>query len=84
MLGHSSDEGIVAHVQLCSSSWQLVGFGNCVLDWFLLRLQRVSRRVLDKNFEGQLTLFLLDGREGELVGVSASSGPWLVSSRLVR
>jgi hypothetical protein len=39
---------------------------------------------VDNDGEKQLTLFLLDGREGELVGVSASSGPWLVSSRLVR
>jgi hypothetical protein len=39
---------------------------------------------MNKDREEQLTLFLLEGREGELVGVSASSGPWLVSSRLVR
>jgi hypothetical protein len=39
---------------------------------------------MNKYGEKQLTLFLLDGREGEFVGVSASSGPWLVSSRLVR
>jgi hypothetical protein len=39
---------------------------------------------MNREHKKQLTLFLLDGREGELVGVSASSGPWLVSSRLVR
>jgi hypothetical protein len=38
---------------------------------------------MDRDSEKQLTLFLLDGLEGELVGVSASRGPWLVSSRLV-
>lgn len=83
MLGNSSNQGFVAHIQLILGLGQPVGFGNGVLDR-IPRLPPVSRYTRARKGWDELTRFLLDGLDGEVLGVSASAAPWLVSSRFVR